>query len=318
MSRHHWGILALSYVGGLLLTGIFGFPNPHPSWQQWSLVILIIGLLTGGFFILLRNRWRRCPRSQFWIGVFLIALWGVIYFQWRVPQPLLNDISQQFKEDFRPQQVELLGKVLSEPRITNSQRHKLWLKAQKLKLINKQDSDQSVTGKVYVTIPLTKNQTIYPGQIVIIKGLLYQPRSPKNPGEFDFKTYLAKEGAFSGLKGEKIIFKGSKPVWGWTQLRHRIIETFTNGLGDKKGLVISSMILGRRAVDLPPDIRDLFIKLGLAHVLAASGFHVALLLGIVFWLTRSLSPPRKLILGAIILSFYTGLTGLQPSILRAA
>lgn len=78
------------------------------------------------------------------------------------------------------------------------------------------------------------------------------------------------------------------------------------------------MILGRSAVDLPPEIRDLFVNIGLAHVLAASGFHVALLLAIIFWVTRSLSPSKKLVIGILILILYVGLTGIQPSILRAS
>ena len=159
---------------------------------------------------------------------------------------------------------------------------------------------------------------MYPGQTLIIEGNLYKPKSPQNPGAFDFKKYLAKQGSFSGLKGDKIIFTGEANLWGWTNLRHRIINGFTNALGDENGLVISSMILGRRAVDLPPETRDLFVNLGLSHILAASGFHVALLLGIVFWLTQSLPPMKKLIIGVIILLFYVGLTGIQPAILRAS
>ncbi|MEA5534886.1 ComEC/Rec2 family competence protein [Crocosphaera sp. XPORK-15E] len=317
MSRYHWVILTLAYIGGLLLTGFFGFPNPHPSWLQWGLVILTIGFLTYGTFFFLKRRWRRCPRGQFWVIIALVALGGALYFQLRIPQPHPNDISQLIKEDFRPQTVRVLGQVLSEPRLTNNQRHRFWLKAKKVEMIRQQTPSKLVGGKLYITISLAENQLIYPGQTIIIEGSLYKPRSPKNPGSFDFKNYLAKEGAFAGLKGEKIVFKGPEPFWGWTKLRQRIIKTFTNSLGDRKGLMISSMLLGRRAVDLPPDIRDLFIKSGLAHILAASGFHVALLLGIVLKFTQSLSPKKKLIIGIVVLSFYTGLTGLQPSILRA-
>lgn len=316
MSRHHWFLLSLGYLSGLLATRLFGFPNPDPSWQQWSIFIVTIGFWSFSLFILLRKRWRRCPRFPFWVFFFLIALWGGIYFQWRVPRPSPSNISQYFNEGFRPQEVQVLGNVMSEPRITNNQRQKFWLNAQKIAL-QSQEKYESVTGKVYVTIPLMKHQQLYPHQIVVIQGLLYQPRSPKNPGAFDFRRYLAQEGAFSGLKGEKIIFQGAVPRWSWTKVRQRIIQTFTKALGERQGLVLSSMILGRQAVDLPPDLRDIFIKAGLAHVLAASGFHVALLLGIVVWLTRSLSPMKKLILGIFILGIYTGLTGLQPSILRA-
>jgi competence protein ComEC len=318
MSRFHYIILILAYICGLLLTGFWGVPNPHPSWQQWGIICLIIIVVPPSLFFWLQYRWRRCPKLQFWWLVSLVALMGVVYFQWRIPAPTSTDISQFIKEDFSSQRVEVLGKLSSEPRITNNERKRFWLQAQKINFLSNNNQFQSVTGKLYVTLPIDEISSIYPGQTLIIKGNLYKPRSPLNPGAFDFKKYLAKQGAFSGLKGEKIIFKGEYNNWGWLKLKQRIIKGFTNGLGEENGLVISSMILGRNAVDLPPDIRDLFINIGLAHILAASGFHVALLLGIILWLTQSLSPIKKSIIGIIILILYVGLTGIQPSILRAS
>ncbi|HAC63072.1 MAG TPA: competence protein ComEC, partial [Cyanothece sp. UBA12306] len=154
-------------------------------------------------------------------------------------------------------------------------------------------------------------------QKITISGGLYKPRSPKNPGAFDFRNYLASQGAYAGLKGEKIVNLGTEPFWGWWKLRKRIINSFNQGLGTPEGLVLSSMVLGRKSVDLPLEQRDLFINVGLAHVLSASGFHVALLLGIILRITRNLSPKQQLIIGVIILLFYAGLTGVQPSICRA-
>ncbi|MGK7959993.1 ComEC/Rec2 family competence protein [Crocosphaera sp.] len=317
MNRFRYLILIFAYLGGLLITGLWDFPNPNPSWQQWMLVLFFIFLIPPSLFILLRNRWRRCPQFQFWLMVSLVALLAVFYFQWRIPSPRSTDISYALQDEFRPQKVQVLGKLLSEPRLTNNERKKFWLQAQSVKFLRDNQDFQKVTGKVYVTVPINEINQIYPGQVLIIEGNLYKPRSPKNPGAFDFKKYLAKQGAFSGLKGEKIIFTGDKIFWGWTNLRQRIIRGFTQSLGEENGLVISSIILGRRAVDLPPDIRDLFVNIGLSHVLAASGFHVALLLGIIFWFTQSLDPIKKLIIGIIILIIYVGLTGIQPSILRA-
>ena len=313
----HYLILIFAYLGGLLLTGLWGFPNLNPSWQQWIIVVLLLLIIPLSLFIILRRRWRRCPQGRFWVLVSLVAFFAVVYFQFRLPSPSSTDISYLIEDDFRPQKIQVLGKLLSEPRITNNNRKKFWLQAQKANLNDPTDPFQSVTGKLYITLPTEEVNLIYPGQTLIIEGNLYKPRSPKNLGGFDFKKYLAKQGSFSGLKGEKIIFTGEKNYWRWTTLRHRIINGFTNALGDENGLVISSMILGRRAVDLPPEIRDLFVTMGLSHVLAASGFHVALLLGIIFWLTQSLSPTNKLVIGVIILMFYVGLTGIQPSILRA-
>ena len=46
------------------------------------------------------------------------------------------------------------------------------------------------------------------------------------------------------------------------------------------------MVLGSKAVDLPYDIRDLFVQAGLAHALAASGFQTSLILGVILQLTK--------------------------------
>ncbi|MDJ0602001.1 MAG: ComEC/Rec2 family competence protein [Crocosphaera sp.] len=317
MNRFHYIILIFAYFGGLLITGLWGFPNSNPSWQQWILVVFLITIIPPSLFIVLNNRWRRCPKFPFWLIVSLVALLAVFYFQWRIPSPAVTDISYSIQDNFSSQRVQVLGKLLSEPRLTNNNRKKFWLQAQRVKLLDHSEDFKTVTGKVYITLPINEVKPIYPGQVLIIEGNLYTPRSPKNPGAFDFKQYLAKQGSFSGIKGEKIVFIGKQNLLIWTQLRSRIIQGFTKSLGEQNGLVISSIILGRRAVDLPPEIRDLFVNIGLSHVLAASGFHVALLLGIIFWITQSLSPTKKLIIGITILIIYVGLTGIQPSILRA-
>ncbi len=77
------------------------------------------------------------------------------------------------------------------------------------------------------------------------------------------------------------------------------------------------MVLGNKAVDLVGDIRDRFIAAGLAHVFAASGFQVSLLLGVALKLTNRLSSKLQLVVGLGTIFTYLGLTGLQASVLRA-
>ncbi|GBF81837.1 ComEC/Rec2 family competence protein [Aphanothece sacrum] len=317
MNRERWTIVSLAYGIGLLSTGIFGFPNPNPSWQQWAMVIVGLSLFTFFTFLFLKRRWRRCPQGKFWLIICIFAILGSVYFQFRIPQPNYDDISLFFKDKYPPQLVNISGKVLSEPRLTSNQRKRFWLQAKSVQInqdiLNKKD----VTGKIYVTIPIDQDNDLEPGQRITINGVLYKPRSPQNPGAFDFSNYLAKEGAFVGLKGNEIKFKGQLPIFGWTKVRNRITNTFIKGLGEEKGSLLSSIVLGRQAVDLSPDIRDSFMRAGLSHVLAASGFQVALLLGLILWLTKIFSPNKQLIFGSIILLLYTGITGLEPSIFRA-
>jgi len=62
-------------------------------------------------------------------------------------------------------------------------------------------------------------------------------------------------------------------------VKARIIRSQVRWLGSPEGPFVSSMVLGSKAVDLPYDIRDSFIQVGLAHALAASGFQTSLILG---------------------------------------
>ncbi|NEP81812.1 MAG: competence protein, partial [Okeania sp. SIO3B3] len=82
--------------------------------------------------------------------------------------------------------------------------------------------------------------------------------------------------------------------------------------------LVSAMVLGRRAVDLSYQLRDKFVKVGLAHVLAASGFHISLILGVVLTLTKRLPPGARFGFGILTLILYVGLAGISPSVLRAA
>ncbi|MGK7889419.1 MAG: ComEC/Rec2 family competence protein [Leptolyngbyaceae cyanobacterium] len=196
-------------------------------------------------------------------------------------------------------------------------------------------SFNAVTHKVYATIPLLQGTGLYPGAAVQLEGRLYRPQAAAIPGAFDFQQYLERDGIFVGFSGElqqvshyrssirptdpsswqEIGRSVQQATW---QIRQRIIRSFVQGLNSPAGPLLAGMVLGRKAVDLPYEVSDQFIQAGLAHVLAASGFHVSLLLGLVLTLGRSLSPSKRLWLGSLTLVGYVSLTGLQPSVCRAA
>ncbi|MEM8605365.1 MAG: ComEC/Rec2 family competence protein, partial [Cyanobacteria bacterium P01_H01_bin.121] len=133
-------------------------------------------------------------------------------------------------------------------------------------------------------------------------------------------VYLERQGSFAGLKGDRLetVAVQTGVNFGWWQIRDRIIQTQTLAMGSPAGPLVSAMVLGNRVVDLPFRIRDQFARLGLAHTIAASGFHVSLILFVVLWLVHRRSPRVKFITGVSALLIYIGLTGLQPSILRAS
>lgn len=311
MSQTNAVVLCLAYIIGLLSTSV--------SWGSYGIIALGIAI---GIFLsyvvnkgsgnALFNKWRRVKPSLFLVAG-IVGFLATLYFQVRTPQPAINNISQFIGEG--KQVVTLRGEVISLPRLTRSQRGQFWLEA---KEINQTGKATEVTGKLYVTVPVLQSTGLYPGQAIAIKGILYEPKSAINPGSFDFKRFLQQQSTFAGMNGIQVNFTDSEqPAWGTWQVSKRIVRSQVRWLGSPEGQLVSSMVLGSKAVDLPYDIRDLFVRVGLAHALAASGFQTALILGLVLALSKGLSPEWQFGCGAVALIGFVGLTGLQPSVLRA-
>ena len=313
MNRPNSVILGLAYILGLLSTGLVDFSPQLNRWQEVVIRIVILSLITLLTTIFIRRFWWQSPPIKIWLMGGLIAIFAVVYLEIRTPYPSANDISHLLKNNV-VNSIKITGSIISEIRLNRRENLQFWLEVKEFSLKNL--PTEKSAGKLYVTLPNLAENQVYPGQKITVKGLLYRPRRANNPNAFDFANYLARQGAFAGLKGEIIIDKKS-PTWGVWQIRQRIVEAQIQGIGQEKGTLLSSITLGRQAVNLPAKITDLFIKTGLAHILAASGFHVAILLGFVLTITRNLSPKKQFIIAITILIIYGTLTGLQPSVLRA-
>ncbi|MBD2439625.1 ComEC/Rec2 family competence protein [Nostoc sp. FACHB-110] len=323
-------ILCLGYILGLLFTAI-------PWGGVW---ILALGLVGG---ILFRKRklppqqpesngktktsvqnWQLSANYRVWLAAGLVGLLATLYFQWRVPQPGTKDISQFVPSGNSANQQQLVivrGQVESSPRLTRSQRGQFWLTATQLDEVKNDKGPASVpkgvNGKLYVTVPLLQATGLHPGQEIAVTGTLYQPKAASNPGGFDFQKYLKQEGCFTGLIGRQINIVNDEDKWGWWQIRERILKSQVSSLGIPEGPLVSAMVLGSKAVDLPYDIRDLFVKVGLAHALAASGFQTSLILGVILQLTRRANKAIQFTLGFLGLIIFLSLSGFQPAVLRA-
>ena len=185
---------------------------------------------------------------------------------------------------------------------------------------------RGVTGKLYVTVPLLQSTGLEPDQWVQVTGRLYVPSAPKNPGAFNFQGYLTREGAFAGLAGSRLerLDRNNQtgPFARLAQFRQELVKRAVQGAGYPEGVVMAAMMMGRRTVDFPADLQDAFSRGGMAHVLATSGFHVSVLLGVVqlgvAGLRRSLQRPVSLTVGSVVLVGLVMLSGGTPSVLRAA
>lgn len=325
----HFVIICLSYIIGLLFT-VF------PQGGVW---ILLLGIFLSVISPLIYARWRKlaqkgnsnfklnilssAPHPRIWIIAGIIGLLATLYFNWRVPVPGEKDISKFVIADSGnlEQLVIVRGFVDSKPRLTRSDKGQFWLQVTQLDEVTSDkdtvSSPKGATGKLYVTVPILQATGLYPGEEVAVTGLLYQPKRATNPGGFDFQRYLQQKGCFAGLVGKQMNILDEGKNWGWWQIRDKIVRSQIRFLGVPEGILVSAMVLGNKAVDLPYDIRDAFVNTGLAHALAASGFQTSLILGEILILTRHTSKKVQIICGTLGLIMFLCLSGFEPAILRA-
>lgn len=303
-------VLCLAYILGLLSTVV-----------KWGGVVLLVAGVAAASTI--PRWWRASPRSRLWFAAGLIGFLASLYFQLRSPQPAITDISQLVSDAVNGSvQVKVQGQIEEFPRLTRSQKVQLWVAVQQVESVTGEPQttrdDRPLTGKLYVTVPRSQAASLHPGQVVQILGKLYKPTPATNPGGFDFQAYLAQEGSFAGMRGEQVTVIESPTGWGWWMVQRQIVRSQAQGLGTPAGPLTSAMVLGGRSVDLPFDLKDQFVRAGLAHALAASGFQTSLILGVLLALTRRCSVWVQFVMGTAALVGFVGLTGLQPAVLRAA
>lgn len=325
-------VLCLAYIVGLLVWGLFP-AGPGLAPAPWNLAIhgiwlpAIAGLLLLAGLILavtVGRWWRSGPLPRVWLLAGLVAAVATLHLTWRTPAPEPMDMSRWLDRvaAIGGEQVVVEGKIVTAaPQVTRRLRGRFFLQVEQLTVLDQAGEPTfrtPVQGRVYVTAPLLQITGLHEGQILRVTGHLYRPQGALNPNSFDFQQFLAQRGTFSGLAATRVMALAPPPPWDLGRLRQRIVRSHVRGLGSPWGQLVSAMTLGRRAVDLPFDIQDLFAQVGLAHTVAASGFHVSLLLGTVLAVTTRGALSLRVTLGRLVLVVYVLLVGIQASVVRAA
>lgn len=166
------------------------------------------------------------------------------------------------------------------------------------------------------------------GQKVVLFGSAFIPKPPTNPCEFDYKSYLQRQ--MPSVRGFMTIVN-AKNVKREDRDYHNGIYRFIYAVYNKlnntiythtfssSAPLISSMLLGNRA-DLSGEVVDNFMKTGIIHFIAVSGFNVGIVVFTVAAPLRLLGFNQTLstIIILITVMFYAFLTGLNPPVLRAS
>jgi competence protein ComEC len=157
------------------------------------------------------------------------------------------------------------------------------------------------------------------GQHVRVRGELVTP--PVNE-EFSYRDYLARDGVYSAMsKSELTILPGNdgnfflKQVY---KLKASLLKNIYIIYHDPEASLLAGILLG---VDtgLTPELQTAFKNTGTAHIIAISGFNIAIIAGIFFSMFKSIFGEKLGALFAILaIAFYTILVGADAAVVRAA
>jgi competence protein ComEC len=149
-----------------------------------------------------------------------------------------------------------------------------------------------------------------------VSGLLRRPRLAPHPLLAGAAERLAQRGIHTELRVAqvRVLERPATPV---ADLRRRIADRFLTVAGPEVGGLLAALVLGSAVVPLPETLSADFRAAGLSHALAASGFHLTVLLGAVLALARPFGRSVRLPMAAGAIALFLLLAGPQASVVRA-
>ena len=215
-------------------------------------------------------------------------------------------------------------------------------------------NDLPVTHDKYVKVPLAVNcikdqqdwhyckgetilylkkdslHTIQLGSQLLINGTLSFLQDPKNPQEFDYKSFLKKRNIYHVVyaKPQQIY---SLPTYSHdytlqgigVSIKAYVVNVLRNsGLSQQAFSICTALLVGYDD-EIDNEVMQQFAHSGTLHVLSVSGIHTGLLYGLIVWLFSLFDKHEKyrfaktvVVIGFLFL--FTLITGLSASVLRAS
>jgi len=222
--------------------------------------------------------------------------------------------------NYAGQRVALVGLVAAEPDVRED---KVFYLFQAREMV-KGDEHRPVSGLVRLSVQ-GSNRVYNYGDVLRVNGLLIQPEPAGNPGAFNYRTYLERQGIWVVLMAkseadvQKIGAGSANPVLNaalW--VKEKLSAVATHSLAPSNDAILNGIVFGTQGL-IDRDTRQAFTVTGVVHILSVSGLHVGLVLGGLVGLLRLLKLPPGLTapLTTPVLIFYALMTGAVPAVLRA-
>lgn len=180
---------------------------------------------------------------------------------------------------------------------------------------------------IYYTPSDSTTPSVAPGDIITIRARPIPITNRGNPFEFDYRSFMLKKGIryYTFIRDESLLghtTSTKRTIREEALITGRKISVLylESGIGAKNAALLSALTLGQKDM-IDDETRKNFSMAGVMHIMAVSGLHAGVIsmfvFSILFFLKGRMMPLRVAI-SVIVLWAFAFITGLSPSVERAA
>jgi competence protein ComEC len=294
--------IALAFLGGVVLASLVSLPKE--LWLALALLGLLIAIIV-----------KRAHRQSL---LLLLLLPGFLFLgaaRYESQQPVITPDNIAYYND-NPQKVYITG-TLAEPPDVRDTYTNLRIDVDAIDLGGNKGNIQ-VHGPLLVR--LGKAYDLHYGDRVRVRGLV---QTPPEDEEFSYSDYLALQGIHSILSTSTITlipFGGhTDPIPAFIyRVRASLLNRVYKLFPEPEASLLAGILLGEDN-NIPAELQQAFKNTGTSHIIAISGFNIAIIAGLfVILFSRFFGKRWGAVLAILGISFYTILVGASPSVVRAA
>ncbi|MCC6146514.1 MAG: ComEC/Rec2 family competence protein [Anaerolineaceae bacterium] len=304
--------LSVGFAAGIVLASQWTLP--WPLWAALAAFALVLGFLE--LYLPLLSRWHKhflrvAPLpAGFLLAVLLL---GAARFQ--ASRPVITQGALAFYNG--QGEVRFTAVVVEPPRKLESIT-RLRLRAEQMVQVEGTAISRPVEGLALATLPADSSWQY--GDRLELTGKLTDPFEGES---FSYRDYLARQGVYSVITFPRIRRleqgAGNFLLSGIYAFRGQAYRVLNQLFPQPEAALLSGILLGMED-DLPPALARAFRDTGTTHIIAISGFNIAILAALFSSLAGRVIRSRWLALLAAVLgiTFYTVLVGAGASVVRAA
>jgi competence protein ComEC len=323
--------LPLFWLSLAFLCGIWVAEQIHRSRSAWLAVIRLVlppqvalgrgvWLILAGLAILIaalfrvfhaRLRTPLSPSTLFLVSLSLIAFClGGARYAFTVPSVDAHYIAWYNDRDYS---LLVTGTLTDPPDVRDTYTN---LRLQ-VTGVDTGDQNLAVTGQILARVAPGGDWQY--GDVVRLRGHLLTPPTGE---DFSYQDYLAHQGILAYMPDAEatlLPFTGGSPVLRLvyafkTYAVARVYQIFP----EPEAALLAGILLGDDN-GMPADLQQAYVNTGTAHIIAISGFNIAILAGLfVLLFSRLLGQRKGAVVAVIGITVYTLLVGATASVVRAA